>query len=287
MEIVTELVEFSDLKQSYRCTTVEMQQLEPYLHSHPEIELSLVLKGSGIRVVGDHIGKFTEYDLLLTSHNLPHDRVTEAVKSQALNLKSNKVAVVVLHLAHDFFTQLPDFDQLASIVDESQYGVLFNNPDNYLVTLIRQLPMQSGLSGLANVILIFEALKAHQDRETLSSVNFNEAFSADPNNHRLHQINDFVMNHYHESISQRQVAEMVAMSPQAFSRWFKQTMHCTFIEHLNKIRIEKSCLKLIKSRAPISNIALECGYESLSHFNRQFNRLKAMTPKAYRNQWQL
>ena len=42
-------------------------------HYHPEIELVLILKGKGKRIVGDHIDRFKKNDLVLVGKNLPHE----------------------------------------------------------------------------------------------------------------------------------------------------------------------------------------------------------------------
>jgi AraC-like DNA-binding protein len=35
----------------------------------------------------------------------------------------------------------------------------------------------------------------------------------------------------------------------------------------------------------VSQVALECGYNNYSNFNRQFNRIAGMTPLAYRKKY--
>lgn len=49
-----------------------------------------------------------------------------------------------------------------------------------------------------------------------------------------------------------------------------------------RLRIDRSALALVSSRAPILDIALECGFESHEAFCRAFRRRFGMSPSAYR-----
>ena len=56
----------------------------------------------------------------------------------------------------------------------------------------------------------------------------------------------------------------------------------TFVEYLNTIRIGHVCKLLADSDENVVNIAYECGFNNLANFNRQFKRLKGMSPSEYR-----
>lgn len=57
----------------------------------------------------------------------------------------------------------------------------------------------------------------------------------------------------------------------------------TFIEYLNTIRIAHVCKLIAEGEdSTIIQIAYECGFNNLANFNRQFKRLKGMSPTAYR-----
>ena len=51
-------------------------ELVPYFynqwHYHPEIELTLIIRGTGARFMGDDVDTFKDDDLILIGPNLPH-----------------------------------------------------------------------------------------------------------------------------------------------------------------------------------------------------------------------
>ncbi|HEY4926900.1 MAG TPA: AraC family transcriptional regulator [Roseiarcus sp.] len=53
-------------------------------------------------------------------------------------------------------------------------------------------------------------------------------------------------------------------------------------QYLTRVRIERACDRLRRSDAPISELALECGYADQATFTRQFHKSVGLTPRAYR-----
>lgn len=67
----------------------------------------------------------------------------------------------------------------------------------------------------------------------------------------------------------------------------KQLGYRNFNQFLNKCRIDHAAERLrnvAKQRQPISTIAMEVGYNSLSTFNKSFKQLHGVTPSEYRAQ---
>ena len=54
------------------------------------------------------------------------------------------------------------------------------------------------------------------------------------------------------------------------------------MEVVNELRIAIVCRLLAETNRTITEIAYECGYETLSHFNCQFRHIMKMAPNKYR-----
>jgi AraC-like DNA-binding protein len=53
-------------------------------------------------------------------------------------------------------------------------------------------------------------------------------------------------------------------------------------QYLSRLRIDRACERLRRSDAPLSQLALECGYADQAAFTRQFGKSVGLTPGAYR-----
>ena len=101
---------------------------------------------------------------------------------------------------------------------------------------------------------------------------------------RMGKVMAYVKENLREDIKQSDVAELVAMTPQGFSRFFRATTGRTFVSFVNVMRIMEACRLLVNTDEDIIDIAFKCGYANLSNFNRRFAELKNTTPREYRAQ---
>ena len=96
----------------------------------------------------------------------------------------------------------------------------------------------------------------------------------------------FLNKHYTQPICLEDVASYAAMNPTAFCRFFKENTGKTFRQHITDMRIGYACKLLLNGKWNISEISLECGFESVAHFNRCFKKHTGMTPTSYRKKIQ-
>ena len=58
----------------------------------------------------------------------------------------------------------------------------------------------------------------------------------------------------------------------------------TPVEYLNVYRISKAAKLLLNTDEPVTQIALDCGYNDLSYFIKQFGKHKGMSPGKFRKE---
>jgi AraC-like DNA-binding protein len=99
---------------------------------------------------------------------------------------------------------------------------------------------------------------------------------------RISAILRYVQEHHMESISLSEAARLAKLSPPAFCRFFKRHLGKTFGDYVNEVRVMQACRELVDTEREVTEIAFDCGYNDLAHFNERFRRFTSRTPREYR-----
>lgn len=81
----------------------------------------------------------------------------------------------------------------------------------------------------------------------------------------------------------RDMAALIFFSTSHFSEVFKKTIGISPMQHLINLRLEKACQLLMDGGTKIVDIALMCGFRSLSNFNRLFKQYMKTEPREYKS----
>jgi len=102
------------------------------------------------------------------------------------------------------------------------------------------------------------------------------------NSQTIIKICRYINTHYREDLRLKEIAEYVNLSISRFCAVFKKEMNTTFVNYLNKIRVEKAETLLLNSSMKIYEVAEKSGYISLQYFNRVFKNIKGLSPNEFR-----
>jgi AraC-like DNA-binding protein len=250
-------------------------------HAHEEYELHLVLKTSGKVFVGDYVGQFSPGSLFLTGPNLPHNWVTEESSSDVVPLRD-----MLINFNHNTlkkaFEAFPELAELDRLLESSRSGIEFKNYDPELAKKNLELIRDSqGMQKLMHFLNFLMELNEWPEKVTLSLTKLNPNLSSS-SQHRINEVVNYVIDNYKNNISLVEAAKIVNMSESAFSRYFMKTTGNRFSEFVSRIRLGRACVMLYETDKNISTIAFSSGYNNLANFNRQFVKLKGITPREYR-----
>lgn len=92
----------------------------------------------------------------------------------------------------------------------------------------------------------------------------------------------YINDHLDTDLSLQAVAEVVKISPQYFSRLFKEETGENYIEFLGRARMERARELLETSSFNVDEIARMTGFNSSGYFIRTFKKRFSLTPKVYR-----
>jgi AraC-like DNA-binding protein len=248
-----------------------------HLHQHSEIQLSLILKGSGKLLIGDSIHSFDEGDFFAIGANSPHLFKTEKSDEQT-------------HMISIFFTRNTFGDSFFELSDLKEVHIFFALITDGFRPLDKQVAIHDLMckfpkgSKLSRILIFLRLLKLLCDADKKPLTNFiypkQTGILA---GERLQVVFDYVLHNFQEEIKLITISDMVHMTPNAFCRFFKQRTNKTFFQFLIELRIAHAS-QLLKSNRELSiaEISERSGFKSISNFNRKFKSFKGINPSQYK-----
>jgi AraC-like DNA-binding protein len=264
--------------ESFVCEELRGPNFGTPWHVHPEYELTLLCKGQGYRMVADNITPLAPGDLVLVGPHLPH--VWQAKES------GDGVHWVVVQFREDFlgadFFSRPETRALGRVLRRAALGMVITGRTRDLVAeQMHALVTAQGFRRMVGLLEILNLLANSPDVSTLCSAGYVPKFEEN-DEARVSRVCQYLNDNLAEPISRTQIARSMQLSDGGFSRFFKTRTGKTLPEYLNELRVGRACRLLTEQEKSITEIALSCGYGNLSNFNRQFKRLKGLTPRDYR-----
>ncbi len=251
-------------------------------HAHEEYELHLIVNSGGKAFVGDYIGEFKPGSLFLTGPHLPHNWITYGTASV-----STRDMLVQFHDAsvRQLQSAFPEFSSLRTMLEQSRSGIEFVGFDlDTAKSLMAAVRDSSGPEQILAFIRLLLTVNNHEHKNTLATSVTSDTGTAVSGKHdRIGAVVDHVVEHYPQALNLVTMADMAGMSASAFSRNFQAVTGNKFVEFVNRVRIGQACSLLYSTEHQIASICFEVGFQNLANFNRQFLRLKGMTPSEYRD----
>lgn len=272
---------------SYDYSFSVREDIAPYLynhwHFHPEVELTFIRKGRGMRLVGDSIESFSDGDLILLGDNLPHYWRSDPLYFQ--NCSNIHIEAVAIHFIKDFwgvsFLNLPELKNIKELLIKAKRGIrVIGKTKNKIIPLMEMMLKACPAERIALLINMLNILSFSKDYRLLSSIGFGNSY--DPvETSNINAIYNYTFDHFQNKISIEEISAIANVSPNSFCRYFKTRTMKTYWQFLLEVRIGYACKLLIENKMNISQICYSCGFNNLSNFNRQFKTITKMTPSKY------
>lgn len=107
-----------------------------------------------------------------------------------------------------------------------------------------------------------------------------------PKAQKMHWLVSLMKQHADEmfssNISLKELAVTYRKNEKYLGRLFKKEMGIGFGDYCMQVRLHKAEQMLMQSDEKIIDIALECGFNNISYFNRLFKKKHGIPPRAYR-----
>ena len=261
----------------------EKLPFSPY-HYHPEYELSLIVNGSGIKMIGDYISRFEDGDLVFLGSHLAHTyKCDKEYYNEAGEFKGRAIVIQFLgnFLGSKFF-EIPENKPLLIFLEKSNQGIqILGETKNIVKAKMLNIVNLNDSEKLFSLLEILKILANSEDIMLLASPSFSYA-SVNKESRQIHKAVEYILENFQRDIKISELLELANMSNTSFSILFKKSYRMSAKQYLLNVRTGYACRLMGNANNTISQIAYESGFENMSNFNRLFKKIKGETPSEYR-----
>lgn len=243
-------------------TNKALKHIPPHLHE--AVEIIVVTEGSLALGVGEKLYPVDKGDVAIVFPNLIHHYQVFLEGSNRANVimaKSNLFANYQKRL-EEMCPVNPVIakEKVHSDIVKSLTSLLLTEQDN---EVLKQAHMQIILTRIMEQCELIERGNVKTDD-------------------LVYQVVEYVAANFKNDFCLDDLASELGVSKYILSRVFSGTFHTNFCQYVNGIRLNYACAYLENTKDSITEISLECGFESQRTFNRVFKKKYRMTPREYR-----
>ena len=99
---------------------------------------------------------------------------------------------------------------------------------------------------------------------------------------RLRSVINYIGEHYAEKIYIEKLSDMITVSPDYFTKMFKESIGKTPIDYINGLRINRAMQLLFSTDKQMAELAEEVGFCNPNYFHKIFKQYMGISPLNYR-----
>lgn len=248
------------------------------LHQQETWELSYVITGSGVRIIGDNIENFSKGEVIFIPPNIPHCWSFDS----SVHDRTGKIENITLTIADGFLMKgselFPQISNIFSAIQGNKNAISFKGIVlEKLQKLLMSMNLENAIQRVATFFEILELLALSADMQIVG-----RPIVENKKDRKLQEVYLFVLNHFHKNITLDEIAKRVGMPKSTFCIFFKKMTGKSFFTFLMEFRIASACEMLLKTQQSISEISVASGFSDIPYFNRVFKKYKNTSPSQYR-----
>ncbi len=254
------------------------------LHRHEEIEFNFLENVEGCsRFVGDSVEQCGYYDLVIVGGGLDHTW-------EQGDCASANIHEVTVQFAADIFPKeflAKNYMQsLHSLFLNAQRGVAFSQKtiEKVRPKILDMCSEKKVFYRLLKFMEILYDLSVAEDCQVLATPSYSNS-EINPESRRVRKVEEYIAEHFRHEIRLQELADLVGMTPSAFSRFFRMRTNKTVSEYIIDMRLGYAFRLLLESSLTIVEICFESGFNNVSNFNRIFKKKKGCSPTEFREKY--
>lgn len=254
------------------------------LHLHPELEILYIEEGRGNCIVASSFVPYKEGDLFFFYSNLPHCfKSDEDYHSADRNTESRSICIQFrLSILPAAYQTMPGCKHIRSLLKAGERGIRWE--DMGQTPLAAQLQHMDTTDGFERLHKLYELLNTMGSMAKGGTPIASDSYALPKNSSdtQYYYIIRYINLHFRRTITLEEIADTVKMNPTAMCRYFKAKSGQTIFDYLLSVRIAIVKELLSTTDKPVSQVAYECGFNSIPNFNTYFKRTTTLSPTEYR-----
>lgn len=242
-------------------------------HQHTEIELGFILDGEGIYNLAGKTYTVSKGDLFIVRSNEQHC-IPTIISDSLLSFNIHMTSFFLWNICSDYIPvskiqALIDSDNvIQNKQSDSQITAIFSKIIKFYETESKEALFEIK----AEVINLLRAISKKIEVNSKQPIPTANCFS------EIQNAIAYIKRNYSKQIGLDDIAKSAAMSRSYLSNTFKAVTGMSPYNFLITTRIENAVQLLKNSDEKIMNISLECGFTSLTSFNKAFKKSVGITP---------
>lgn len=252
-------------------------------HTHHHLEISLIRDGSGVYYINGEKFKAKKGDIFIFNNTDVHGLSMapgESIVNQVIHFEpwliwqspqdffNDKYLRIFLNRPADFKNRVKACESvspsIAELFDAMEKEFTEKSTDYELMIKVK----------LLNILVLLSRHFNCQDDLLLTKPKQRAS---------IEKVITYIHNHFRQAITLKELADLVFMNPSYFSRYFKKYNGLSPMDYVAHLRIRHAVHLLITTKEPVADICYNCGFNSITSFNRTFKRIKGLSPTHYRH----
>ncbi|MEO6328844.1 MAG: AraC family transcriptional regulator [Ginsengibacter sp.] len=266
---------------------LEEKHFDTVWHAHSEYQLFVVMEGTGTRFIGDSIKAFKPEELVFTGPHLPHLwRNDEVYFEKNIDYKTDGIVIYLNeNFLGDHILEKEEMLSIKKLFSKSMRGLEFyGTKKREVIDLMKELVHMKGIQSVIHLLHILEILAATKEYHYISSKTFDNSFNQHETE-RLNKVYEYVFKNFRKRVSLEEIAKLLHMTPTSFCRYFTMKNNKPFSRFVTEIRIKHACEMLTETDASVAEVCYDCGFNTLSNFNKQFKETTLKKPTEYKKEF--
>ena len=253
---------FYELKHEIGADYFTMEQNHDFsfpLHMHRCFEIILLLEGEMTVTIEKKDYLLTAGDMIFVKPNFIHCLKTPHTSRHVLCIFSPELIAAIA-------TDLVQYQLVSPVIKNVPplYQELFQNANE-----------EMHIGGVKGFLYTIGDLFYHQ-------LDFSKEDKATKGKHLLQRILLYVEENMDQPCSIQDLGTFLDYSPPYLSRFFYTNIGMSYSDYVRNIKISHACYLLRNTHENVIDIATQCGYYSISSFNRNFKQMTNCSPTEYR-----